>query len=122
MACGGSVGEGYGPMVVAPRKLTLDDIKKTPHRRPRHPHHRLSHAQALRPEVETVTVPFDKIIPAVVAGEFDAGLIIHEGQLTYANDGLSKSSTSASGGASRPACRCPSAATPSAARWGPKTC
>jgi 1,4-dihydroxy-6-naphthoate synthase len=37
-----------------------------------------------------VTVPFDKIIPAVLAGEFDAGLIIHEGQLTYAADGLTK--------------------------------
>jgi 1,4-dihydroxy-6-naphthoate synthase len=35
-------------------------------------------------------VPFDKIIPAVVSGEFEAGLIIHEGQLTYANDGLVK--------------------------------
>ena len=35
-------------------------------------------------------MPFDKIIPAVVAGEFDAGLIIHEGQLTYANNGLVK--------------------------------
>ena len=42
------------------------------------------------PEIETVTVPFDKIIPAVVAGEFDAGLIIHEGQLTYSNNGLVK--------------------------------
>jgi 1,4-dihydroxy-6-naphthoate synthase len=40
--------------------------------------------------VETVTLPFDKIIPAVVAGEFDAGLIIHEGQLTYGNNGLVK--------------------------------
>jgi 1,4-dihydroxy-6-naphthoate synthase len=35
-------------------------------------------------------VPFDKIIPSVNASEFDAGLIIHEGQLTYANDGLVK--------------------------------
>ena len=40
--------------------------------------------------METVTLPFDKIIPAVVAGEFDAGLIIHEGQLTYGNNGLVK--------------------------------
>jgi 1,4-dihydroxy-6-naphthoate synthase len=40
--------------------------------------------------VETVTVPFDKIIPEVVAGNFDAGLIIHEGQLTYAASGLHK--------------------------------
>ena len=42
------------------------------------------------PEIETVTVPFDKIIPEVVAGNFDAGLIIHEGQLTYAASGLHK--------------------------------
>ncbi len=35
-------------------------------------------------------MPFDKIIPAVAAGEFDAGLLIHEGQLTYGNDGLQK--------------------------------
>ena len=42
------------------------------------------------PDVETVTVDFDKIIPAVVSGEFDAGLIIHEGQLTYGQDGLTK--------------------------------
>ena len=42
------------------------------------------------PEIETAVVPFDKIIPAVVSGEFEAGLIIHEGQLTYANDGLIK--------------------------------
>ncbi|HEV2620370.1 MAG TPA: MqnA/MqnD/SBP family protein, partial [Acidobacteriaceae bacterium] len=41
-------------------------------------------------DVETATVPFDRIIPAVVAGEFDAGLIIHEGQLTFANLGLVK--------------------------------
>ena len=45
----------------------------------------------IRPdEIETATVPFDKIIPEVVAGNFDAGLIIHEGQLTYAASGLHK--------------------------------
>jgi 1,4-dihydroxy-6-naphthoate synthase len=42
------------------------------------------------PEIETVTVPFDRIIPEVVAGNFDAGLIIHEGQLTYGASGLHK--------------------------------
>jgi 1,4-dihydroxy-6-naphthoate synthase len=40
------------------------------------------------PEVETVIVPFDKIIPGVLAGKHDAGLIIHEGQLTYDKSGL----------------------------------
>ena len=75
------------------------------------------------PDIETVTVPFDKIIPAVVAGEFDAGLIIHEGQLTYANDGLVKAPRPRrTGGASRPAFRCLSAATPSAARSATRRC
>jgi len=40
------------------------------------------------PAIETVTVPFDQIIPAILAGKFDAGLIIHEGQLTYSSSGL----------------------------------
>ena len=90
MACGGSVGEGYGPMVVAPRKLTAEDIKKT---RIAVPGTLTTAYLALKlfcPEVETVNVPFDKIIPAVVAGEYDAGLIIHEGQLTYGSNGLVK--------------------------------
>ncbi len=90
MACGGSVGEGYGPMVVAPRKLSLTDIKKTRIAVPGTLTTAYLTLKLLSPEVETVTVPFDKIIPAVVSGEFDAGLIIHEGQLTYANDGLVK--------------------------------
>jgi 1,4-dihydroxy-6-naphthoate synthase len=42
------------------------------------------------PDIEYVEVPFDQIIPRVVAGEYDAGLIIHEGQLTYGNSGLNK--------------------------------
>jgi 1,4-dihydroxy-6-naphthoate synthase len=90
MACGGSVGEGYGPMVVAPRKLSLADLKKTRIAVPGTLTTAYLTLKLLAPDVETVAVPFDKIIPAVVAGEFDAGLIIHEGQLTYANVGLVK--------------------------------
>jgi 1,4-dihydroxy-6-naphthoate synthase len=90
MACGGSVGEGYGPMVVAPRKLSLADIKKTRIAVPGTLTTAYLTLKLFAPEIETVTVPFDKIIPAVLAGEFDAGLIIHEGQLTYANIGLIK--------------------------------
>jgi 1,4-dihydroxy-6-naphthoate synthase len=90
MACGGSVGEGYGPMVVASPKLTLADAKKT---RIAVPGTLTTAFLALRlfhPDVEYTVIPFDKIISSVTAGEFDAGLIIHEGQLTYANDGLVK--------------------------------
>jgi len=90
MACGGSVGEGYGPMIVSNPKLTLADAKKT---RIAVPGTLTTAYLALKlyyPEFETTVIPFDKIIPAVSSGEFDAGLIIHEGQLTYANDGLVK--------------------------------
>src|SRR5258708_39720104 len=90
MACGGSVGEGYGPMVVAPRKLSLDEVKKTRIAVPGTLTSAYLTLKLFAPEVETVTVPFDKIIPAVTSGEFEAGLIIHEGQLTYCNDGLVK--------------------------------
>jgi len=90
MACGGSVGEGYGPMVVAPRKLSHDDLKTTRIAVPGTLTTAYLVLKLFCPEVETVTIPFDKIIPAVVAGEFDAGLIIHEGQLTYGNNGLTK--------------------------------
>ncbi len=90
MACGGSVGDGYGPMIVAARKYTLDEVKKLRIAVPGTMTTAYLALKLFAPDVETVTVDFDKIIPAVLAGEFDAGLIIHEGQLTYAKDGLVK--------------------------------
>jgi len=90
MACGGSVGDGYGPMIVAARNYTLDEVKKLKIAVPGTLTTAFLALKLFAPEVETVVVPFDKIIPAVVSGEFDAGLIIHEGQLTYAQDGLKK--------------------------------
>jgi 1,4-dihydroxy-6-naphthoate synthase len=90
MACGGSVGEGYGPMIVSPKKYTLDEVKKLRLAVPGTMTTAYLTLKLFAPDIETVTVDFDKIIPAVLAGEFDAGLIIHEGQLTYANDGLQK--------------------------------
>jgi 1,4-dihydroxy-6-naphthoate synthase len=90
MACGGSVGEGYGPMIVSSRKLSLPQLKKTRIAVPGTLTTAYLTLKLFAPEVETAVLPFDKIIPAVAAGEFEAGLIIHEGQLTYANDGLTK--------------------------------
>jgi 1,4-dihydroxy-6-naphthoate synthase len=90
MACGGSVGEGYGPMIVSSRKLTLPQVKKTRIAVPGTLTTAYLTLKLFAPNIETAVVPFDKIIPAVAAGEYDAGLIIHEGQLTYANDGLIK--------------------------------
>jgi 1,4-dihydroxy-6-naphthoate synthase len=90
MACGGSVGEGYGPMIVASKRFTLDEIK---HVRIAIPGELTTAALALKlfaPNVQTTLVPFDQIIPQVLAGKHEAGLIIHEGQLTYAASGLQK--------------------------------
>ncbi|HMD76044.1 MAG TPA: MqnA/MqnD/SBP family protein, partial [Terracidiphilus sp.] len=90
MGCGGSVGEGYGPMVVSGKPLTpgaLDRIKIAV------PGALTTAYLALKifnPAIQTETVPFDRIIPEMLAGNIDAGLIIHEGQLTYAASGLHK--------------------------------
>ena len=70
--------------------VTLADVKKTRIAVPGTLTTAYLTLKLFAPEIETVVVPFDKIIPAVVSGEYDAGLIIHEGQLTYANDGLIK--------------------------------
>jgi 1,4-dihydroxy-6-naphthoate synthase len=90
MACGGSVGENYGPMIVAAKPFTLDEVKKLRIAVPGTLTTAYLTLKLFAPDVETVTLDFDKIIPAVVSGEFEAGLIIHEGQLTYARDGLKK--------------------------------
>src|SRR5436309_11304488 len=90
MACGGSVGEGYGPMVVSPRAFTESEIKKKRIAVPGTLTTAYIALQLFAPGIETEVVPFDQIIPQVVAGKYEAGLIIHEGQLTYAKSGLQK--------------------------------
>ena len=90
MACGGSVGENYGPMIVAPKQYSLDEVKKLRIAVPGTLTTAYLTLKLFAPDIETVTVAFDKIIPAVLTGQFDAGLIIHEGQLTYGRDGLKK--------------------------------
>ncbi len=90
MPCGGSVGDGYGPMIVSTRKLTASELKKTRIAVPGTLTTAYLALKLYEPEIETAVVPFDQIIPAVLSGEFDAGLIIHEGQLTYAKEGLMK--------------------------------
>jgi 1,4-dihydroxy-6-naphthoate synthase len=90
MACGGSVGEDYGPMIVSSRVLTREQL---PQVRVAVPGALTTAYLALKlfaPEIETVVVPFDQIIPQIIAGQHEAGLIIHEGQLTYSQSGLHK--------------------------------
>jgi 1,4-dihydroxy-6-naphthoate synthase len=90
MACGGSVGEGYGPMLVASRPFTLDSIRRIKIAVPGTLTTAYLALKLFAPEIETSVVPFDRIIPEVQSGNFEAGLIIHEGQLTYAQSGLHK--------------------------------
>ena len=88
MGCGGSVGEGYGPMIVSSRRLTPDDLNSIRIAVPGTLTTAYLALKIFNPQVQTETVPFDKIIPSILAGEHDAGLIIHEGQLTYSSSGL----------------------------------
>lgn len=90
MGCGGSVGEGYGPMVVASRALAIEDLHRIKIAVPGTLTTAYLALKIFNPSLETEVVPFDKIIPEIQAGRFEAGLIIHEGQLTYASSGLYK--------------------------------
>jgi 1,4-dihydroxy-6-naphthoate synthase len=93
---GGSFGDEYGPMIVASRELTPDELRETVIAVPG----KLTSAflqlnlyfsdqfgEGVKPKFEVV--PFDEIIPQIKEGKYVAGLIIHEGQLTYAKEGLS---------------------------------
>jgi 1,4-dihydroxy-6-naphthoate synthase len=88
MSCGGSVGEGYGPMIVSPRPFTASEIKTKRIAVPGTLTTAYLALQLFAPGVETEVVPFDQIIPQVLEGKYEAGLIIHEGQLTYDKSGL----------------------------------
>lgn len=85
---GGSVGEGYGPMIVAAKECTVEQIKKKKIAVPGTLTTAYLVLKLFAPQVQTEVVPFDQIIPQIVEGRHEAGLIIHEGQLTYAKSGL----------------------------------
>jgi len=95
MSAGSSMGEGYGPMLVATRKigtgkLKPSDLSKLRIAVPGTMTTAYLTLKLFAPEIQTHVVEFDKITAAVASGEYDAGLLIHEGQLTYGNDGLQK--------------------------------
>ena len=92
MPCGGSIGDGYGPLLVARERLSgsaLEDGEALV----AVPGTLTTAYLALRlfaPRARTRVVPFDRILDEVRAGRADAGLVIHEGQLTFAGHGLRK--------------------------------
>ncbi|HIA40263.1 MAG: ABC transporter substrate-binding protein [Methanobacteriota archaeon] len=83
MNCGASMGEGYGPMIVAKRGITEDDAMAGSIAVPGLKTSAYLGLRMAWGEVEVTVVPFDEIIPRILADEFTSGLIIHEGQLTY---------------------------------------
>src|SRR5258707_13217753 len=90
MTCGGSVGEKYGPTVVSTRALGLEDLKRTKVAVPGTLTTAYLALKLFAPKIETVVVPFDQIIPQILEGKHEAGLIIHEGQPRYEACGLRK--------------------------------
>ncbi|TWT61119.1 menaquinone biosynthesis family protein [Rubinisphaera italica] len=89
-ACGASMGDKYGPMVVAREKMAIEDLKgKTIAIPGKLTTAFLALQLILGSEATYVEHEFDQILNLVERGEVDAGLIIHEGQLTYGTQGLS---------------------------------
>jgi len=90
MPCGGSIGDGYGPLLVAREPMAPGAVAE---RTVAVPGTLTSAYLALRlfaPGVATRVVPFDRILEEVREGRADVGLVIHEGQLTYGGEGLAK--------------------------------
>ncbi|MDV2495405.1 MAG: MqnA/MqnD/SBP family protein [bacterium] len=88
MTCGASMGDGYGPLVVAREPMGRDALSEATIATPGAWTSAWLALKLCLGPVETVQVPFDRIGPAVASGEVDAGILIHEGQLSYAADGL----------------------------------
>jgi 1,4-dihydroxy-6-naphthoate synthase len=87
---GGSFGDGYGPLVVARGSLDAESLKG---KRIAVPGKMTTAYLAMRlfePDFEPVFIPFDRILTLTASGDVDAGVLIHEGQLTYAREGVKK--------------------------------
>jgi len=88
MNCGASMGEGYGPMLISNKNITIEEAKK---KKIAIPGLGTSAYLALRlawGEVDVEVVPFDEIMPRVLSDDFEVGLIIHEGQVTWKDEGV----------------------------------
>jgi 1,4-dihydroxy-6-naphthoate synthase len=89
---GASMGSGYGPVVVGPRALSREELRETEIVVPGEMTTAfLTLKLYLEGEFEYRVLPFDEILDEVREGRASAGLLIHEGQLTYAASGLAKS-------------------------------
>ncbi len=87
---GGSFGDGYGPLVVARGSLNAQGLKGKRIAVPGKLTTAYLVMRLYEPDFEPVFIPFDRILGLVASGDVDAGVLIHEGQLTYAREGVKK--------------------------------
>ena len=87
---GASFGDGYGPIVVSRKPLAPKDLEGMAIACPGELTTATAALRLAVPGARCEHRPFDEILPAVKRGEFDAGLLIHEGQLTWAREGVHK--------------------------------
>jgi len=88
MASGSSVGDGYGPMLIATRPMSVEEIKGKRVAIPGKLTTAFLTLKLMEPDFEPVVTPFDQIPDAVREHTVDLGLVIHEAQLTYARGGF----------------------------------
>jgi 1,4-dihydroxy-6-naphthoate synthase len=87
---GSSMGDRYGPMIVAAESISAAELENITVAVPGERTTALLAMRLFNPNIRYEFVPFDQIIPQILEGKYGAGLIIHEGQLTYAESGLKK--------------------------------
>lgn len=90
MPCGASIGYKYGPLLVAKAPMGPDELRRATIAVPGKLTTAYLVLQLYQPGLTVLEMPFDQILNAVSEGKADAGLIIHEGQLTYGETGLTK--------------------------------
>ncbi|HTR80911.1 MAG TPA: MqnA/MqnD/SBP family protein [Bacteroidota bacterium] len=90
MATGASMGEGYGPVIVSKKYSSLEELLGKRVATPGKFTTATLLFKTFTEGIVNVDIPFDQIMDRVSSGEFDAGLLIHEGQLTYKSEGFNK--------------------------------
>lgn len=90
MRTGASMGEGYGPVIISKKYKSLDELKGKRIATPGPLTTATLLFKLFTEGIENVDIPFDQIMDKVTSGEFDGGLIIHEGQITYKEQGFNK--------------------------------